>query len=103
MMRCRTSLGGTTYLGDSIIGRVNSLQTFLTANADSNISSLDHADIIGTITDRECHCTEAVFDEFDNKSFLKRGDATANDAFASSPEVQQQSLALIVNKSLGQA
>jgi hypothetical protein len=61
---------------------------------------LDHADIVGTVTDRKGHYVEAIFDELDNKSFLKRGDTTANDALASSPEVQQQFLALIVNKNL---
>lgn len=76
-------------MGDGIIGRIDGLQTFLTSNANSYISSLDHADIIGAITNRERHHVEGVFDQFDNKGLLKRGDTTANDSFTSSPEVQQ--------------
>lgn len=48
-------LMGTTYLGDSIIRRVDGLQTFLSSDANSNVSSLDHADIVGPITYSEGH------------------------------------------------
>lgn len=57
------------------IGRPGSLKTFNSRDSDSNVSSLNHADVVGTVSDGEKKSFEVLLDEFDNESLLKRGDS----------------------------
>jgi len=58
-------------LCNGIIRRVDSLETLFTRNADANVSRLDHANIIGTISDGECHDAKTILDEPDNQGLLQ--------------------------------
>lgn len=71
-----------THLRNSIVGRVDSLQTFFTGDPNADIGSLNHADIVGTVSDRKCHNTQTVLHELDYEGLLERRHTTANDTAA---------------------
>lgn len=45
-------------------------------NTDTNMCGLDHANIVGTITDCQKNCLLVLFHEFYDESLLKRRNAT---------------------------
>ena len=99
----RTQIPNTTYLSDGIVGRVDSLQTLLARDADTNVRSLDHADIVRAVSNRERHRPEAILDEFHHKRLLERRHTAADHALALHREPQEQVLVLVVGQSLEQS
>ena len=93
-------MGGGTYLRNRIIRRVDGLQTFLTRDTNTDIRSLDHTDVVGAVTNSECHRTETVLDEPDDESLLQWGHTTADDAAALRREAEQQLLVRVVGERL---
>lgn len=59
-------------LRDRYIRRSGGLQPFDARNADSNMSRLYHADVVGAITNGQERCFGALFDELHHESFLQR-------------------------------
>lgn len=48
-----------------------SLETLNTADTDTNMSSLDHADIVGTVSDGQQERLQVTLDKLDNQGFLE--------------------------------
>jgi hypothetical protein len=54
-------------------------RTYLdTRDADSDMSSLDHRHVVGSVSDGEKDGRRVRLDELDDEGFLKRRDSTAN-------------------------
>lgn len=83
-----------------VVRRVDSLQTLLTGNADTDVRCLDHADVVGAVTNGERHRTDAFLDERDNQRFLQWGDTAADHALALHRELQQEVLVLLIRQRL---
>ena len=49
-------------LRDGVVGRVNSLETFLARDTNADVRGLDHADIVGTITNGKGHRIPSFLD-----------------------------------------
>ena len=49
---------------------------FNARDTDANVGGLDHANIICTVTDGKKNRLEVFLDQFNDKSFLKRRNAT---------------------------
>lgn len=81
---CRTN----TYLSDGIVRRVDSLQALLSGDADSNVRSLDHANVVRAVTNGKRHGTNAILDQLDHKRLLEWGDTAADHALALHRESQ---------------
>lgn len=90
----------TTYLCNSIVGRVDRLQTFFTRYSHADIGSLNHADVVRPVANCQRHRTNAFFDQFDNERLLQRRYAATNDSLALDGQAEQQTLAVIVRKCL---
>ena len=90
----------STYLRNSIVRGVHSLKALLSRDADSNVRSLDHTDVVRAVTNSERHRTKTVLDEPDDKSLLQRGHTTADDAAALRREAEQQLLVRVVGERL---
>ncbi|KAH3668934.1 hypothetical protein OGAPHI_002689 [Ogataea philodendri] len=66
-------------LTKSIIGRHDGLSTFFTSNTNTHVGSLDHGNIVRTVSNSQCHDIKSILDEFDNGSLLsRRNTATQN-------------------------
>lgn len=87
-------------MSDGVVGRVNSLQTLLSRDSDSNVGSLDHRDVVGTVTDGKRHDAEVVLDEVDDLGFLQRRDSAADDRVAASRQLKQQILRPLLREGL---
>ena len=61
---------------------------------------LDHADIVGTITNSQCHGSQTIFDKLNDKGFLQRRDSAAHNAFALSGKPEQKMLILCLTQCL---
>lgn len=79
-------------LSDGVVGRVDSLQTLFSRNSNSDISSLDHRDIVGSVSDSEGHDSEVVFDEVNDLGFLKGRDSAADDGVATGGQLEEEIL-----------
>lgn len=53
------------------ISRPSCLKTFHTADTDSNMSRLDHGNIVGTVTNGQKQGFEVAFDKLHDQRFLK--------------------------------
>jgi hypothetical protein len=51
------------------------LKTLETRDADADVSSLDHAHVVGTVTDGEQDSLLVLLDQFDHERLLKRRNA----------------------------
>ena len=67
-----------------------------TGDTNTDMRSLDHADVVRTVANGQCHCAYALLNQFDNERFLQWRDTTANDALALHGELQQQMFVLII-------
>lgn len=63
-------------LSDCNIGTSGSLETFDTADTDTHMGSLDHGNIVGTVTDGQQQRLAVMLDQLDNQSFLERRNTT---------------------------
>ena len=58
-------------LSNRHIGTAGCLKTFDAADANANVGSLYHGDIIGAVPDGEEDSFQVAFNEFDDERFLK--------------------------------
>lgn len=58
-------------LGDGNVGGTSSLKTFDTGDTDTDVSSLNHGDIVCAVTDGEEDGFKVAFYKLDDESFLK--------------------------------
>lgn len=63
----------TEIRGPGSLGTLHSLDTH------TDVGSLDHGDIVGTITDGQSDLVQFLADQFDDQSLLKRGNTTTDD------------------------
>ena len=63
-------LDQVTKLLDRKVGRQTGLSTFLTNNTDTNIGSLNHGNIVATITNTAHALLSVLADELSNLGFL---------------------------------
>jgi hypothetical protein len=67
----KQQLSQETELRDGDIGGSSCLQAFHTGDTDTDVSRLDHADIVRSVPDGEKRGVGASLDKFDNESFLQ--------------------------------
>lgn len=84
-----------SHLTDGVVRRVDSLQTLFARNTNADVGRLDHADIVGTITNGECHRADAFLDEANDEGFLQWRHSTTNDSFAKNRQAKQQAFTVI--------
>lgn len=58
------------------VGRACGLETFNTRDTNANVRSLDHADVVGAVTDCEQNGLLVLLDELDDECLLQRGHTT---------------------------
>lgn len=58
------------------------MKTFFSGNTNSDVGSLDHTDIVGTISDSETHDSKVVLDQANDLSLLQGRDSAADDGVA---------------------
>ena len=68
--------------GDGVITGLNCSHSFLAVNSNSDMSLLDHVDIIGAISDGESDLFEVVLDQSDHVRFFFGGDSATDHALA---------------------
>lgn len=78
------------YLSDSIVRRVDCLQTLLARDTNSDVGSLDHTDIICSITDRQTQGAKIIFDQSNDLSLLQRRYSAADDSVTLCRQVQEK-------------
>lgn len=61
------------------VGGPSGLSTLHSLDTDTDMGSLDHGDVVGSITNRQGDLVQFFADQFDNQSLLKRGNTTADD------------------------
>jgi hypothetical protein len=77
-------------LRNGIVRRVHSLETLLARDTHANVSRLDHAHVVGAVSDRERHHAEAVFDQSDHLRFLAGRDTASDDSLAAGRELDEE-------------
>lgn len=75
-------LSQVAELTNGDIGTSSGLETLNTTYTDTDMSGLDHGDIIGAVANREKDCFEMALDQLDDQGFLK-GRYTATDILVS--------------------
>ena len=76
-------------LTNGIVRRHDSLSTFFTSNTNTDVSFLDHGNVISSITDGKSHDLKTVLDHRHDCSFLRRADTTAEHGLALLAEKQE--------------
>jgi hypothetical protein len=64
-------------LPDGIVRAHDSLSAFFTSNTNTDVSFLDHGNIVGTIANGQSHNFQSTLDHLHNSRFLRRTDTTA--------------------------
>jgi hypothetical protein len=77
-------------LRNGIVRRVHSLETFLARDTHADVSCLDHAHVVGAISDRERHYAEAVFDQSDHLRFLAGRNTASDHSLAACGELDEE-------------
>lgn len=77
-------------LADGDVGGTRSLQAFVTRDADSDVRSLDHRDVVRTVADSEQDRLEVLLDKLDDESLLEGRDAAADNGLAHHGEFEER-------------
>ena len=64
-------------LSNGIVCTHDGLSTFFTSDTDTDVSLLNHSNVVGTVTNRQCHDLEAILDHANHGGFLGRRHTTA--------------------------
>lgn len=72
-----------------------SLETFDTADTDTNVCGLDHRNIVSTVADGEEESLEVTLDELDDESLLERRDTAADDSLAHDSQIEEDLLEVL--------
>lgn len=67
-------------------------------DADSDMRRLNHADVVGTISNGQQRSVGAPLDELDNERFLKRRDSAADHCLAHDRELQEDIRAFLLQR-----
>lgn len=78
------------------------MKTFFTRNTDTDISSLNHTDIVGTVSNCKRHDTQTILDQPHDEGLLERRHTAADDTLALHSETQEQLLVRLVTQRLDQ-
>lgn len=86
-------------LGNGHVGTAGGLQTLHAADTDADVGSLDHGDIVCSVTDGEQNRLLLVFlDQLYHQGLLQRRHAAADDCLAHDGEVEEQLLEVLLQR-----
>ena len=85
-------------LTKGIVCRHSSLATFLTNNTDTNVSSLNHRNIVSTITNGKSHDIQRITDQFDHFGLLGWRNTATENSFTLLTQQQKHTLEVLVLK-----